>query len=142
VYGGMGKHFPRTILNLLAARPSIDVVDDERGNPTFAGDLASALVQVVSRRLSGVVHLTNDGTTSRYQLARQVASLAGLSPERVRPTTVEAFLRPYPLPARRPADSSLRNERAAAYGVTLRPWPEALAAYIPRLVDELRSSQR
>lgn len=141
LYGGRGKHFPRTILNLLAARPEMEVVEDERGNPTFAGDLAQALVQIVSRRLPGIVHLTNEGTTSRFDLARQVASLAGLSPERVQPTTVEAFLRQYPLPARRPRDSSLANVRASATGVTLRPWLDALASYIPQLANELNVGQ-
>ncbi len=138
VYGGQGKHFPRTILNLLAARDEITVVEDERGNPTFAGDLARAIVQLVLARQSGIVHLTNEGATSRFELARQVAFHAGLDPGRVQPTTVEAFLRQYPLPARRPADSSLENRRAAAAGVSLRPWPDALAEYVPRLVSELQ----
>ena len=93
VYGGQGKHFPRSMLNLLAARDTVRVVADERGNPTFAGDLAQALVQLVARRPSGVLHLTNEGTTSRFDLARAVASLAGLDPERIQSTTVEAFLR-------------------------------------------------
>lgn len=140
LYGGKGKHFPRTILSLLAARPTIEVVEDECGNPTFVGDLAESLVQLVSLRMSGIVHLTNEGSTSRFELARQVATAAGLAPERIQPTTVEAFLRQYPLPARRPRDSSLTNTRAAANGVTLRPWPDALGSYIPRLLTELKSS--
>lgn len=140
VYGGQGKHFPRSILNLLDARDEITVVEDERGNPTFAGDLAQALVQVLALRQAGIMHLTNEGSTSRFELAREVAILAGLSPERVQPTTVEAFLRQYPLPARRPADSALVNRRAAACGVTLRPWREALASYIPQLTIERASS--
>lgn len=138
VYGGQGKHFPRSILNLLVARSEIEVVEDERGNPTFAGDLAQALVEVVPLRLAGIVHLTNGGTASRYQLACEVARLAGLDPERIRPTTVAAFLEKYPLPARRPADSSLSNGRAASTGVSLRPWQEGLAGYMPGLVEEMR----
>lgn len=141
LYGGKGKHFPRTILNLLAARPTIEVVEDECGNPTFAGDLAESLVRLVSLRQSGIVHLTNEGSSSRFALARQVAAVAGLAPERIQPTTVEAFLRQYPLPARRPRDSSLTNTRAAANGVKLRPWPDALDSYIPRLLTELKTSQ-
>ncbi|MBA3379088.1 MAG: dTDP-4-dehydrorhamnose reductase [Chloroflexia bacterium] len=140
VYGGNGKHFPRSILNLLASRHEIDVVEDERGNPTFAGDLAHALVQIVALRQAGLVHLTNEGTASRFELARQVATMAGLDPERIHPTTVQAFLQKYPLPARRPADSSLTNIRAAAIGVTLRPWQDALASYVPRLVKEMQST--
>jgi dTDP-4-dehydrorhamnose reductase len=137
VYGGRGKHFPRTALNLLASRETIEVVEDERGNPTFAGDLAEALVALVAHRPNGILHLTNGGTTSRYELAREVASLAGLDPERVKPTTVESFLKQYPLPAKRPGDSSLLNRRAAAHGITLRSWQEALASYMPTLVAEM-----
>ncbi|HYJ13605.1 MAG TPA: dTDP-4-dehydrorhamnose reductase [Thermomicrobiales bacterium] len=136
VYGGQGKHFPRTVLNVLAARPEIEVVEDERGNPTFAGDLAEALVSLVGLRLPGIVHLTNAGTTSRFSLAREVATQAGLDPQRVQPTTVAAFLEKYPLPAPRPADSALLNTRAATHHIELRSWQEALAAYMPRLVSE------
>ncbi len=141
VYGGRGKHFPRSILNLLATREEVTVVEDERGNPTFAGDLAVSLVRIVASRQAGIVHLTNEGSTSRFALAREVALCAGLDPERIQPTTVEAFLRQHPLPARRPADSSLENRRAAALGLRLRPWPEALAEYVPHLVSEVQSSQ-
>lgn len=141
VYGGLGKHFPRSMLTLLARRESVSVVADERGNPTFAGDLAKALVEVARLRPSGILHLTNEGSASRFELARAVVSLAGLDPGRIQPTTVEAFLRDYPLPARRPADSSLVNERAAALGIVLRPWQDALADYVPRLVNELNATQ-
>jgi dTDP-4-dehydrorhamnose reductase len=141
VYGGQGKHFPRTVLNVLAARPEIEVVDDERGNPTFAGDLAEALVSLVALRLPGIAHLTNAGTTSRFSLAREVAAQAGLDPERVQPTTVAAFLKKYPLPAPRPADSALLNTRAASHHIELRPWQEALADYMPRLVSEFPPNQ-
>jgi dTDP-4-dehydrorhamnose reductase len=140
VYGGRGKHFPRTVLGLLAARPEIEVVNDERGNPTFAGDLARALVSLTALRLPGITHLTNEGTTSRFALAQEVASRAGLDPQRVRPTTAAAFLEKYPLPARRPADSSLRNVRAASHHVTLRPWQDALAEYMPHLTSEFAPS--
>lgn len=138
VYGGAGKHFPRSILNLLAARPTIDVVNDELGNPTFAGDLAVALVQLAGTRAPGTFHLTNEGVASRFELARTVASLAGEDPERVRPTTAAEFLKTYPLPAKRPANSALANTRAAASAVRLRPWQDALADYIPRLAAELK----
>jgi dTDP-4-dehydrorhamnose reductase len=139
VYGGAGKHFPRSILNLLAARPTIDVVNDELGNPTFAGDLAVALVQLAGLRAAGIHHLTNEGVASRFELARAVASLAGEDPERVRPTTAAEFLKSYPLPAKRPANSALANTRAAASAVRLRPWQDALADYIPRLATELKA---
>jgi dTDP-4-dehydrorhamnose reductase len=139
VYGGKGKHFPRSILNLLSSRETIDVVEDERGNPTFAGDLASAILRLIPMRMAGVVHLTNEGTASRFDLAREVALQAGLDPERIRPTTVAAFLEQYPLPARRPADSTLANRRAAAAGVRLPPWRDGLARYTPNLISDMET---
>ena len=136
LYGGPGKHFPRTVLTVLRDRGSIDVVDDETGSPTFAADLAGALVALLAIRAAGLFHLANEGRTTRYHLARAVAAAAGLDPARVRPTTTAAFLVKYPLPARRPADSSLINTRAAALGLRLRPWRAAIDAYDPCLAAE------
>ena len=120
------------------ARGGIDVVDDEFGSPTFAGDLAQALVELTARRGSGIFHLAPECRVSRFALAQATAELAGFSRDQVRPTSTAEFLARYPLPARRPPDSSLRNQRAAALGVTLRPWREALNDYVPRLAAEPR----
>jgi dTDP-4-dehydrorhamnose reductase len=137
LYGGAGKHFPRTVLTVLRDRGEMNVVDDEFGSPTYAGDLAEALVQVAARRGEGIFHLVNEGRASRYTLARETATVAGIDPEQVKPITTEAFLERFPLPARRPADSTLRNLRAAALGVTLRDWREAVKEYVPVLAGEL-----
>jgi dTDP-4-dehydrorhamnose reductase len=137
LYGGAGKHFPRTVLTVLRDREEMDVVDDEYGSPTYAADLAEALVKLAVRRGDGIFHLVNEGRASRYTLARETAAVAGFDPEQVRPITTEAFLKRFPLPARRPADSTLRNLRAAALGMTLRDWREAVKAYVPVLAAEL-----
>jgi dTDP-4-dehydrorhamnose reductase len=137
LYGGAGKHFPRTVLSVLRDRGGIDVVDDEFGSPTYAGDLAEALVQLAIRRGEGMFHLVNEGRASRFGLARETARIAGFDLEQVRPISTEAFLERFPLPARRPADSALRNLRAAALGIRLRDWDEALGEYIPVLAAEL-----
>lgn len=137
LYGGTGKHFPRTVLTVLRDRGGIDVVDDEFGSPTFAGDLAQALVLLATRRAPGVFHLANAGRTSRFELARAVATHAGLDPEQVRPISTPDFLAKFPLPAKRPPDSTLRNVRAAALGVTLPTWSDAAARYTPTLATEL-----
>ena len=88
-------------------------------------------------RGAGVFHLVNEGRASRFELARETARLAGFDPDRVRPVSTTDFLARYPLPAPRPADGTLVNRRAAAMGVALRPWAEALAAYAPLLGREL-----
>ena len=137
LYGGAGKHFPRTVLTVIRDRGGIEVVYDEFGSPTFAGDLAEALVRLASRRGSGIFHLVNEGRTSRFELARTVARHAGLDPDLVRPISTPDFLAKFPLPARRPADSTLRNVRAAALGVTLPTWNDAAGRYAPKLASEL-----
>ena len=137
LYGGSGKHFPRTVLTVLRDRGGMEVVDDEFGSPTYAGDLAVALVQLAARRGDGIFHLINDGRVSRFALARETARVAGFDPEKVRPISTTAFLERFPLPARRPADSTLRNLRAAGLGVSLRDWREAVRDYIPVLASEL-----
>ncbi len=142
LYGGASKHFPRTVLSVLRDRGGIDVVDDERGSPTYASDLADALVRLAVTRGSGVFHLVNQGSASRFTLARETARLAGFDPDLVRPVSTEEFLKRYPLPARRPADSTLRNMRAATLGITLRDWREALSSYMPHLVAEILPGTR
>lgn len=137
LYGGAGKHFPRTVLTVLRDRGGMEVVDDEFGSPTYAGDLAEALVQLAVERGEGVFHLINDGRVSRLMLAREAARVAGFDPEQVRPISTKAFLERFPLPARRPADSTLRNHRGAALGISLRDWREAVREYIPVLAAEL-----
>jgi dTDP-4-dehydrorhamnose reductase len=141
LYGGAGKHFPRTVLTVLRDRGGMEVVDDEFGSPTYAGDLAEALVQLACRRGQGIFHLVNEGRASRFTLARETARCAGFDPEQVRSISTEAFLERFPLPARRPADSTLRNLRAAALGITLRDWREAVEEYVPRLAAELLSDR-
>jgi dTDP-4-dehydrorhamnose reductase len=118
------------------------VVDDEIGSPTFAGDLAEALVALIAHHPSGVLHLVNSGEASRFVLARRVANVAGRNPDLVTPTSTAAFLAKYPLPARRPPHSTLANMRAAALGVTLPPWEDAVDRYVPALAAEMASARQ
>ena len=137
LFGGPGTHFPRGVLTRIRDHGRIEVVSDEIGNPTSVADLAQAIMAVTGSRHGGVFHVTNTGAASRYVLAQEVAAAAGLDPATVVSTTKAAFLAAYPLPARRPDNSALANTRAAALGITLRPWQEAVRAYIPRLASEL-----
>lgn len=137
LYGGPGKHFPRTVLAMIRDRGGMEVVEDEAGSPTFAGDLATALVALATVRGAGIFHLANAGRATRFELARAVAEEAALDSALVRPITTAAFLAKYPLPAQRPADSTLVNTRAAALGIRLRPWRDALAAYVPQLAADM-----
>lgn len=142
LYGGEGRHFPRTVLSVLAQRGEMEVVDDEVGSPTFAGDLARALASLLDRRPAGIFHLANAGEVSRFGFARAIVRLAGLDPELIQPISTASFLRKFPLPAKRPANSGLANTRAAALGIELPPWQVPLRSYVPRLASELLEPQR
>lgn len=127
VFSRTGRNFVKTILRLGGQRDELTVVDDERGCPTYAPDLAAAIAALVSRPRYGTYHLTNEGACTRFELAREALRLAGRS-TRVLPISSAEYQRRYPLPARRPADSRLRNFSAAtSLGIRLRPWQEALA---------------
>jgi dTDP-4-dehydrorhamnose reductase len=132
VYSPRGRNFVKTMLRLATERPTLSVVDDELGGPTLAADLARAIAGLVSRPVYGIYHLANQGFCSRYALADRAIRRAGLSPT-ITPVSSAAYRERYPLPARRPANSTLGNLAGAALGVTLRPWEVAL----DELVDQL-----
>lgn len=125
LYGVAGPNFVATMARLERERETIDVVDDQRGQPTWSRDLATRIVAVVGAQApSGTYHATSSGETTWYGLARAVFAHRGADPDRVRPTTSEAFVRPAP----RPAYSVLGHDAWAAAGLPpLRPWDEALA---------------
>ncbi len=126
LYGRGGDNFVKTMLRLEAERDTLEVVDDQLGQPTYARDLAEQIALLVARQpLAGTLHGTNSGQTSWYQLAREVFRLAGADPLRVRPTTSAQFVRP----AKRPAYSVLGHAGWARVGMpSMRPWHDALVA--------------
>ncbi len=129
LYGEHGANFVATMLGLAALRDTLDVVDDQHGQPTWSRALAARLVELGraahdGRAPAGVYHGTAGGRTTWYGLAREVYRLSGLDPERIRPTTSEAFVRP----AARPAFSVLGHERWAEAGLAPPThWREQLA---------------
>jgi len=124
LYGANGPSFPATMLRLAAERETLDVVDDQRGQPTWTVDLARFLYSVVVDDLPfGVHHGTSSGETTWFGFAREIFSAAGLDQGRVRPTTSAR----YPRPAARPAYSVLAN------GSRLPNWDESLRRALPSL---------
>lgn len=134
VYSPTGRNFVKTVLRLSAERPTLTYVDDERGSPTYAGDLAEAIASLVTIPAYGIYHFSNEGSCSRFDFAQRIAALAGRTAE-VRPISAAEFQRIHPLPARRPADSSLRNVAGAALGIRLRGWDAALADVIGTVAE-------
>ncbi|MDO4798151.1 MAG: dTDP-4-dehydrorhamnose reductase [Coriobacteriales bacterium] len=133
---GDGRNFVRTMLSLADRFDQITVVDDQLGNPTYAVDLAHELVRIAETDHYGVWHCTNEGTCSWADLAQETFALAGRSTQVVRCTSAD-WKSMHPESADRPAFSSLKNGRlAATIGNEMRPWKEALAAYLAK--EDLR----
>ncbi|MFE4535945.1 dTDP-4-dehydrorhamnose reductase [Streptomyces scopuliridis] len=136
LYGAGGGNFVRTMIKLEGIKDTLDVVDDQLGQPTWTGDLADRLVLLGTAALAGtapagVYHGTSGGETTWFGFTREIFRLLGADPERVRPTTSEAFVRPAP----RPAYSVLGHDRWKAAGIEpIRDWRTALAEAFPALV--------
>jgi len=126
LYGAGGPNFAATMLRLAVANPTVSVVDDQLGQPTWTADLASQLVALTDADApAGIYHGTSSGQTSWFGFARAIFEQAGLDPDRVLPTDSGTFARP----ARRPSYSVLGHEAWALAGLApMRPWRDALAA--------------
>ncbi|MFF3929007.1 dTDP-4-dehydrorhamnose reductase [Streptomyces hirsutus] len=136
LYGVHGTSFVRTMIGLEARRPTVDVVDDQRGQPTWSADVAARMADLgprVGDDVHGVLHATSSGEATWYDLAREVFRLIGADPDRVRPTTGAAFPRPAP----RPAYSVLAHDRWQDIGLPEpRDWRVALHEALPRIRKE------
>jgi dTDP-4-dehydrorhamnose reductase len=134
LYGEHGANFVATMLKLAAQRDTLAVVDDQHGQPTWSAQLAERLValgraSVAGTAPAGTYHGTASGQTTWFGLARAVFELAGLDPERVGPTSSDAF----PRPAKRPSYSVLGHDAWKAAGFEPLPdWHEALTEALTR----------
>ena len=134
ILSGSQGNFASTILEMIAKGP-VRVVDDQRGKPTLVDDLAKATMEAVQNGASGLVHLTNQGETTWFGLARDIATAAGLDPDRIIANTADH----HPRPATRPANSVLDSERVDELSLT--PLPHYRLS-LRRAVEQLLSNGR
>jgi dTDP-4-dehydrorhamnose reductase len=119
VCGLHGPNMVKTVLRLAGEHEKLRFVDDQRGHPTFADDLAAMVGHLVTQRRTGRYHVTNQGAVSWYEFACSVMEAAGHDPSRVQPIAT-ADLDP-PRPAPRPANSVLDNLALRLAGIPLLP---------------------
>jgi dTDP-4-dehydrorhamnose reductase len=125
LFGAGGKCFPDTILKLAANRPALDVVNDQRGSPTYTNDLAHAIIQLCRKNAKGIVHATNAEDCTWFDFAREIVRHSGLSTD-VRPVNSQQMARPAP----RPAYSVLSPASLQNFGIEMPSWQEALQRYL------------
>jgi dTDP-4-dehydrorhamnose reductase len=131
LYGAHGSNFVATMIRLERERPTVNVVDDQRGQPTWTADVARQVVALVrSGGAAGIFHATSSGEASWYDLAREVFTVLGADPDRVRATSSSTYVRPAP----RPAYSVLGHDGWAGVGVeAIGDWRLALRRAFPAL---------
>ncbi|MGH2347094.1 MAG: dTDP-4-dehydrorhamnose reductase [Chloroflexota bacterium] len=122
---GKGGNFVRAILRQAAANQPLRVVADQTTSPTYAPDLARAILALAKTDASGLVHVTNGGSCTWHQFARAILELTGLDIPCL-PIASE----PTPGRARRPSYSVLSGTRLGALGITMPPWRDALERYL------------
>ena len=125
LFGAGGKCFPDTILRLAASRSELDVVNDQRGCPTYAVDIGRTIVELCRKNATGIVHVTNAGDCAWFEFAREIIRLGGL-PATVRPVSSQQMARPAP----RPAYSVLSPTSLRSLEIEMPSWRDALRRYM------------
>jgi dTDP-4-dehydrorhamnose reductase len=134
LYGYTGNNFVKAILKAARETGKVKVVNDQRGNPTNAADLAHHLLKLAATKSYGLYHCTNNGECSWYEFACEFLRKSGLEYTITPCTSAE-----YPRPAKRPAYSSLDNRMfRVTVGDGMRSWQDAVTAYMSHYDKESR----
>ncbi|MDE6832616.1 MAG: dTDP-4-dehydrorhamnose reductase [Muribaculaceae bacterium] len=137
LYSRYGKNFVKTMISLTASKPEISVVIDQAGTPTYAPDLARAIVEIISRRLfeqhDGIYHYSNEGVCSWYDFATAIGKLAGNDGCNVLPCRSDEF----PSPVRRPSYSVLdKTKIKQELGIRVPYWMDSLSTCIKEIKSD------
>ncbi len=147
LYSEFGKNFVKTMLNLTATKPQLKVVFDQAGTPTYAYDLANAILTIIddyknsltanrsslNYANSGVYHFSNEGVCSWYDFTKMIAEYAGNTDCDIQPCHSDEF----PSPVKRPAYSVLDKTKVkGTFGITIPYWTESLKKCICNLKNQ------
>lgn len=137
LYSEFGHNFVKTMLNLTATKPQLKVVFDQTGTPTYAGDLADVINDIVENRKyvgkSGIYHFSNEGVCSWYDFTKKIAELAGNTYCDIEPCHSDEF----PSPVKRPAYSVLdKTKIKETFGIKVPYWTDSLKECMNNLLNE------
>ena len=134
LYSEFGKNFVKTMLTLRATKPQLKVVFDQCGTPTYAGDLADVIYDIIENRKfdnnEGIYHFSNEGVCSWYDFTKVIAQMAGHTTCDIQPCHSDEF----PSPVKRPAYSVLDKSKIKdTFGITIPYWTDSLRKCIAAL---------
>lgn len=134
LYSEYGRNFVKTMLNLTATKPELKVVFDQTGTPTYAQDLADAIVSIITNRKfegnEGIYHYSNEGVCSWYDFTKTIAKMAGNDSCDIQPCHSDEF----PSPVKRPPYSVLdKTKFKSTFGLNVPYWTDSLAVCIKNL---------
>ncbi len=136
LYSEFGKNFCKTMLNLTATKPQLKVVFDQVGTPTYAYDLAKAIIKIIEGRKyegnTGIYHYSNEGVCSWYDFTKMIAEYSGQTTCDVQPCHSDEF----PSPVTRPSFSVLdKTKIKETFGVEVPYWTDSLKVCIQNLQE-------
>lgn len=132
LYSEFGHNFVKTMLRLTHEKPSLKVVMDQVGSPTYAGDLADVIVRLLKEGREGLYHYTNEGICSWYDLAKAIAAAAGQTACDIQPCRSDEF----PSKVQRPAYSVLDKRKIRQEcGLKIPHWTESLQVCLGKLLQ-------
>ena len=132
LYSEFGKNFVRTMLNLTSTKPKLKVVFDQVGTPTYANDLAQAIVAILADAKTGIYHYSNEGVCSWFDFTKMIAEYSGHINCNIQPCHSEEF----PSPVKRPAFSVLdKSKIKETFGLTVPYWTDSLRKCLANLLS-------
>ncbi len=132
LYSEFGKNFCKTMLNLTATKPQLKVVFDQCGTPTYAWDLATAIVAALNNPKKGIYHYSNEGVCSWFDFAKMIAEYSGQTQCDIQPCHSNEF----PSPVVRPSYSVLdKTKIKETFGIKVPYWTESLKRCIANLIS-------
>lgn len=133
LYSEFGKNFVKTMLNLTSTKPQLKVVFDQTGTPTYAYDLATAIVAALKNPVEGIYHYSNEGVCSWYDFTKMIAEIAGNTRCDIQPCHSDEF----PSPVKRPSYSVLdKTKIKETFAIKVPYWTDSLKICINNLMSK------